>query len=397
MCATSRTRTPRRSSTTSRTILRELGIDPDGAGKPALIEVWNKIDRLDADARERLRKSRRAAPGTERRPVLVSAITGEGIDALDAAIEARLAAGRVLIELVLDPADGAGVSWLHRHTEVLRKAVDEKTGRIAMTVRVDPAKAEAVRGEVCGFASRLSRTAGGGSGGYAQSADVRCCARDSYASLHGRCFLRLRLVPERVHFGERCVLRRFAARGQRVFDEANRRSNFRLVCRSNASGSASRWRARLTAANRRSPTSSAAALGRSPASSAASISSASSRILRQHGARIVPVEADLARFGLQLQRAGEGGQGDRHAGERAFAARGLPRAGLVRLLLRLDRVPQALDRLADRRRASPKTCGCRRISFAVMASTTSPKSNAPAPRPCGHETRPAAADRRALP
>ena len=49
------------------------------------------------------------------------------------------------IELVLDPADGAGVSWLHRHTEVIRKAADEKTGRIAMTVRVEPEKAKAVR------------------------------------------------------------------------------------------------------------------------------------------------------------------------------------------------------------------------------------------------------------
>jgi GTP-binding protein HflX len=126
-------------------ILRQLGIDPDGqSGKPALIEVWNKIDRLDTDARDRLRNLAERRPA-ERRPVLVSAITGEGIDVLDAAIEAQLAAGRVLIELVLDPADGAGVSWLHRHTEVLRKAADEKTGRIGMTVRVDPAKAEAVR------------------------------------------------------------------------------------------------------------------------------------------------------------------------------------------------------------------------------------------------------------
>ena len=57
----------------------------------------------------------------DERPVLVSAVTGEGIDALGAAIEARLAAGRVLIELVLDPADGAGVSWLHRHAEVIHK------------------------------------------------------------------------------------------------------------------------------------------------------------------------------------------------------------------------------------------------------------------------------------
>ena len=126
-------------------ILRQLGINPDGqSGKPALIEVWNKIDRLDADAKDRLRNLAERRPA-ERRPVLVSAITGEGIDALDTAIESHLAAGRILIELVLDPADGAGVSWLHRHTEVLHKAADEKTGHIGMTVRVDPAKAEAVR------------------------------------------------------------------------------------------------------------------------------------------------------------------------------------------------------------------------------------------------------------
>ena len=65
--------------------------------------------------------------------------------AINAAIEARLAAGRVLLELVLEAADGAGVSWLHRHTEVIHKAVDEESGRTVMTVRAHPEKAGAVR------------------------------------------------------------------------------------------------------------------------------------------------------------------------------------------------------------------------------------------------------------
>jgi GTP-binding protein HflX len=127
-------------------ILRQLGIDPHNSAeqKRVLIEVWNKIDRLDAEQRARLQNLADRYPA-DTRPVLVSAITGEGIDALSAAIEARLAAGRVLIELDLDGADGAGVSWLHRHTEVIRKAVDEKTGRVAMTVRAAPDKANAVR------------------------------------------------------------------------------------------------------------------------------------------------------------------------------------------------------------------------------------------------------------
>jgi GTP-binding protein HflX len=125
-------------------VLRQLGIDPQNEEKRALIEVWNKIDRLDAEAQAGLANiAERREP--EHRPVLVSAVTGQGLDALTAAIEARLGAGRELIELALDPADGAGMSWLHRHTEVLHKALDEASGRMAMTVRADPDKAKAVR------------------------------------------------------------------------------------------------------------------------------------------------------------------------------------------------------------------------------------------------------------
>jgi GTP-binding protein HflX len=126
-------------------ILRQLGVDPGNSpdGKPALIEVWNKIDRLDPAERLRLANIAERREQAER-PILVSAVTGEGIDVLDAAIEERLSAGRVLIELNLDPADGAGVSWLHRHTEVIHKAVDDH-GRIAMTVRADPERAASVR------------------------------------------------------------------------------------------------------------------------------------------------------------------------------------------------------------------------------------------------------------
>jgi GTPase len=126
-------------------ILRELGIEPhaDGAQKRSLIEVWNKIDRLDTEYRARLANIAERRPAAER-PVPVSAVTGAGIDALSAAIEGRLSASRVLIELTLDPADGAGMSWLYRHTEVIRKTFDDN-GRMAMTVRAAPDKAKSVR------------------------------------------------------------------------------------------------------------------------------------------------------------------------------------------------------------------------------------------------------------
>jgi GTP-binding protein HflX len=127
-------------------VLAQLGIDlqNDPEHKHTLIEVWNKIDRLAPEERSRLSNVADRRPA-EQRPVPVSAVTGEGLDVLAATIEARLAAGRVLIELELDPADGAGVSWLHRHTEVIHKDVDQTNGRIAMTVRAAPDKADSVR------------------------------------------------------------------------------------------------------------------------------------------------------------------------------------------------------------------------------------------------------------
>ena len=77
-------------------------------------------------------------------PLLVSAATGEGFDTLITAIEERVAANRVVFDLVLDPADGSGVNWLYRHAEVMSRAVTED-GRIAVKVRIDRSKASSVQ------------------------------------------------------------------------------------------------------------------------------------------------------------------------------------------------------------------------------------------------------------
>ncbi|MPZ36875.1 MAG: GTPase HflX [Rhizobiales bacterium] len=122
-------------------VLRQLGIDAEQGAR--VIEVWNKIDRLTAADRERL-ANLAARQDAENRPVPVSAITGEGIDRLTDAIEARIAQNRIVVDLVVDGADGAGLSWLHRNTEVLSRT-DRDDGKVAMSVRADPAKVEAVR------------------------------------------------------------------------------------------------------------------------------------------------------------------------------------------------------------------------------------------------------------
>jgi len=128
-------------------VLRELGIEPEDA---RLIEVWNKIDRADPGERERLDNASRRQPEA-RRPALVSAITGEGVDPLIRLVEDRLGATRIVLELDLDPIDGAGASWLYRHAEVLAKGMRED-GRLGMTVRVDPAHAGLVRAKFKGAA-----------------------------------------------------------------------------------------------------------------------------------------------------------------------------------------------------------------------------------------------------
>jgi GTP-binding protein HflX len=121
-------------------VLDELGI---AASDRRLIEVWNKIDCLDIEARARvlnLAERRRE----DRQLVAVSALTGEGMDNLLTAIETRLGESRQTIAVSVDPADGAGLSWLYRHAEVLAKDVDND-GRISVTVRADADNAARVR------------------------------------------------------------------------------------------------------------------------------------------------------------------------------------------------------------------------------------------------------------
>ena len=112
-------------------ILADLGVDSE-----RVIEVWNKLDKLDAARREGLLNGNGA--------LAVSALTGEGIERLLGAIEARLAQGRTLLDLTLDGADGQGLHWLYEHTEVMRRDTCQD-GRVSLKVRVAPDKLERVK------------------------------------------------------------------------------------------------------------------------------------------------------------------------------------------------------------------------------------------------------------
>ncbi|MDO5705546.1 MAG: GTPase HflX [Paracoccus sp. (in: a-proteobacteria)] len=103
-------------------ILGNLGVDD----RVPQIEVWNKIDALPADAREALRRTDARTEGVQ----AVSALTGEGLDDLTAAIESRLAEAldepAVQETLIIPFEDGRRRAWLHAAGVVeTEQAVDE--------------------------------------------------------------------------------------------------------------------------------------------------------------------------------------------------------------------------------------------------------------------------------
>jgi GTP-binding protein HflX len=122
-------------------ILHELGLKGEAEGR--IIEVWNKIDALDPEQLEALRVAARGYE-PQRRPALVSALTGEGLDDLLVRVENLLAASRVTLALDLGAEDGQGLAWLHAHTEVLSRK-SRKDGGSRLVVRVAPERADEVR------------------------------------------------------------------------------------------------------------------------------------------------------------------------------------------------------------------------------------------------------------
>ena len=115
-------------------ILRDLGINPDDGQR--VIEVWNKADLLDPAERERQLGIASLRPA-EARPVLVSALTGEGIARLTRAIETRIALSRPVFGLALAPGDGKSLAWLHANGEILERE-DAEDGSLRLIVRLPP-------------------------------------------------------------------------------------------------------------------------------------------------------------------------------------------------------------------------------------------------------------------
>jgi GTP-binding protein HflX len=118
-------------------VLSELGIDTVSA-ESHILEVWNKIDLLSPVTRQ---EAVSAAQWAEREPALVSAATGEGIEALLDAIDGRFGHADAIVEVLIPAHEGRLVNWLYEESEVLARE-DLETGEVKAKVRIAAEKKE---------------------------------------------------------------------------------------------------------------------------------------------------------------------------------------------------------------------------------------------------------------
>jgi GTP-binding protein HflX len=117
-------------------ILRELGV----ADRPTL-HVLNKIDRLTGEERSAIREGIRANGSPERTPVLVSGLTGEGIEELLRRVDAEMPTDPVVsLSIRLPLAEGRTLALIHALGRVLHSEVDDSHMRLDAEVPTSIAK-----------------------------------------------------------------------------------------------------------------------------------------------------------------------------------------------------------------------------------------------------------------
>jgi GTP-binding protein HflX len=116
-------------------ILADLGID-EKEGAERIIEVWNKIDKLEPEVREALVKKAASAENT----VAVSAITGDGVDELLAEIGRRLSGVMTECTIVLGLDQLQLLPWVYEHA-IVDGREDLEDGRVGLDLRLTEAEA----------------------------------------------------------------------------------------------------------------------------------------------------------------------------------------------------------------------------------------------------------------
>jgi GTPase len=120
-------------------VLSDLGIDTLPADNH-ILEVWNKVDLL---THERLGELQHEATRNERQPVLVSAHSGAGLQALFSAIDARLGKADEILDVEIAGHQGALIAWLYENAEVLSRTTSDD-GALRMRLRLASEKKDRI-------------------------------------------------------------------------------------------------------------------------------------------------------------------------------------------------------------------------------------------------------------
>nr|WP_314094035.1 GTPase HflX [uncultured Shinella sp.] len=116
-------------------ILTDLGIDEkDGAER--ILEVWNKIDRLEPEARDALVQKAETQPNV----VAVSAISGEGVDALLSEINQRLSGVLVDRDVTVPVMQLQLLPWIYDHS-IVDVREDLEDGNVRLELRLTETEA----------------------------------------------------------------------------------------------------------------------------------------------------------------------------------------------------------------------------------------------------------------
>jgi GTP-binding protein HflX len=115
-------------------VMEQLGVNCDDNRR--ILEAWNKIDLLSEEQRDSINRLR-TGQGGQREPVLISSVTGDGVEALLSEIENRISSRDNVLEITLDVNSLSNLNWIYKNTRVLERE-DQEDGAVRLKLRANP-------------------------------------------------------------------------------------------------------------------------------------------------------------------------------------------------------------------------------------------------------------------
>ncbi len=114
-------------------ILGDLGIEYDSDAR--IIEAYNKIDRAGGELKQDMERKQKFGE----RSVVISALTGAGLERLMETVAGVLSGDRIEVMFKVDAADGRAISFLYDHGEVVKR--QDKDDKVVLKMKMDESEA----------------------------------------------------------------------------------------------------------------------------------------------------------------------------------------------------------------------------------------------------------------